>query len=66
MILKVDVIFSTDMYVEGSAKGTERTYRGCGERLFIQGENTKRPSNWKSCLTNEDNKKQLEQAMRMA
>lgn len=63
---KVDVIFSTDMYLEDSVKSMERVRRGCGEKLLIQGENTKKPADWKSFLTNDENKKQLVQVIREA
>ena len=56
---KVDVIFSTDMYKEDSVKSMEKNRRGSSEKLLLQGENTKKPADWKAFLTNEDNKKQL-------
>jgi len=57
------VIFSTDMYSENSIKSVERIRRGCGEKLIVSGEKTKRPKDWKSFLTNDDNKKQLVQVL---
>ena len=60
---KVDVIFSTDMYKEDSVKAMERNRRGSSEKLLLQGENTKKPADWKNFLTNEDNKKQLVQVL---
>ena len=60
---KVDVIFSTDMYKEDSVKSMERNRRGSSEKLLLQGENTKKPADWKAFLTNEDNKKQLVQVL---
>ena len=60
---RVDVIFSTDMYKENYVKRMERDRRGNGERLLIQGGNTKKPAEWKSFLTNDDNKKQLVQVL---
>ena len=53
---KVEVIFSTDMYKEDSVKSMERNRRGSSEKMLLQGENTKKPADWKAFLTNEDNK----------
>ena len=58
-----DVVFSTDMYVPNSNKDNERMRRGCGEKLFIHGENTKRPADWKVFLTNSENKQQYIQVL---
>ncbi len=58
-----DVLFSTDMYIENSIKSMERKRRGCGEKLIIKGDSTKKPKDWKLFLTNDDNKKQLVQIM---
>ena len=63
---KVDVIFSTDMYKADSVKSMERTRRGHGDKLLIQGENTKKPADWKSFLANSENKTQLVQVMSKA
>ena len=41
----------------------EMNRRGSIERLLLQGENTKKPADWKTFLTNEDNKKQLVQVV---
>ena len=60
---KVDVIFSTDMYKENSVKSMERNRRGSSEKLFLKGENTKKPADWKALLTNENTKKQLVQVL---
>ena len=54
-----DVVFSTDSYNPNSIKSMERLRRGCGERLIIKGENTKRPVDWKSFLNNDTNKQQF-------
>jgi hypothetical protein len=59
MVKTSDVVFSTDMYHVDSVKAVERRKRGCGEKLIIQGEMTKRPSDWKAFLTNDANKTQL-------
>ena len=54
----VYVIFSTDMYMykADSVKTMERIRRGSAEKLLVQDENTKKPADWKTFLTNEDNK----------
>ena len=41
----------------------ERARRGCGEKLLVKAENTKKPTDWKSFLTNDENKKQLVQVL---
>ena len=53
------VIFSTDMYIEGSVKAVERSRRGVGEKLILSGGKTKRPQDWKVFLANDDNKTQF-------
>ena len=60
MLVKTsDVVFSTDMYYPQSVKAVERRRRGCGDKLVLQGEMTKRPTDWKTFLTNDENKVQL-------
>ena len=54
-----DVIFSTDMYRKNSVKSLERKRRGCGEKLLLKGRSMKRPADWKSFLSNDDNKQQF-------
>ena len=54
-----DVLVSTDMYWENSIKTLERQRRGCGERFIVKGENTRKPYDWKSFLSNSENKEQL-------
>lgn len=54
-----DIIFSTDQYRPESIKSMERKHRGCGEKLIIGGGATKRPTEWKQFLTNEENKVQF-------
>ena len=54
-----DVIFSTDMYRKNSVKSLERKRRGCGEKLLLKGPSMKRPADWKSFLSNDDNKQQF-------
>lgn len=60
---KSPVVFSTDMYKDGSVKGVERTRRGCSDKLIVGGGNTKRPKDWKTFLTNDKNKEQLIQVL---
>ncbi len=54
-----DVVFSTDQYIPGSMKSMERRRRGCGKKLILKGEATKKPPDWKSSLSNDDNKVQF-------
>ena len=54
-----DGIISTDMYSSSSVKSLERKRRVSGEKLILKGKKTKKPSDWKSFLTNSENKKQL-------
>ena len=56
---KSDVVFSTDMYYPDSVKAVERRRRGCADKLVLQGELTKRPGDWQTFLTNDENKLQL-------
>ena len=56
---KSDSVFSTDMYYPDSVKAVERRRRGCAEKLVLQGELTKRPGDWQTFLTNDENKLQL-------
>jgi len=57
------VIFSTDMYKEDSVKAVERNRRGCGVKLILSGEKTKRPKDWKLFLANDENKTQFVQVL---
>jgi len=54
-----DVVFSTDSYVPNSVKAMERLRRGSGDKLILKGEKTKKPADWKSFLSNDENKKQF-------
>lgn len=60
----VDVIFSTDMYNKNSIKESERRHRGDGQKLIVDGVNTRRPSDWKGFLSNDENKQQLIQLLK--
>ena len=51
------------MYNKNSVKSGEHLRRGCGDKLIVSGESTKRPKDWKIFLTNDDNKKQLVQVL---
>ena len=53
------VIFSTAMYHPSSVKAVERLRKESAAKLIVGGENTKKPKEWKSFLTNNENKKQL-------
>ena len=53
------VIFSTGQYCPDSINSVERRCRGCGEKLVLKGDATKRPADWKSFLANENNKFQF-------
>ncbi len=59
MIQSGDVVFSTDHYLPDSVKSLERKCRGCGDKLILKGAATKRPSEWKLFLSNDDNKVQF-------
>ena len=56
---KPDVVFSTDMYVENSIKSQERQRRGSSAKIILEGINTRKPSDFKVFLQNDENKKQL-------
>ena len=58
-VARGDVLFSTDMYTADSVKNLERQRRGCGEKLIVKGESTKKPCDWKDFLSNSINKEQL-------
>ena len=42
-----------------SVKEAERRRRDFGDKLVLQGKMTKRPSDWKAFMTNDENKQQL-------
>ena len=60
---RVNFLFSTDMYHDGSIKDMEREQRGSSEKLIIGGQLTKRPADWKDFLMNSENKCQLADVM---
>ena len=59
-----DVLFSTDMYKDGSVKSQERLRRGSSERLLLEGIKMRRPPDFKLFLQNDDNKTQLFKVMK--
>ena len=58
-----DIIFSTDMYHVNSIKTLERKRRGCGEKLIVRGEMTRKPADWKVFLSSDENKTQFTQVI---
>ena len=59
-----DIIFSTDMYKEGSIKQMERHMVGTSDTLIISGPPiAKKPADWKTFLMNSENKSQLVDVM---
>ncbi|XP_014666803.1 PREDICTED: uncharacterized protein LOC106808556 [Priapulus caudatus] len=59
MVAKNNFIFSTDSYQADSIKAQERLRRGFSQRYIIDGPATRKPSDFRLFLTNEDNKTQL-------
>lgn len=59
MVAKKDFIFSTDSYHADSIKAQERLRRGSSQCYLIQGPATRKPSDFKLFLENEQNKTQL-------
>ena len=59
MVPKRDFVFSTDSYHPGSIKTQERLRRGSGEQFLLDGSSTRKPKDFKSFLTNDENKKQF-------
>ena len=47
---KVNFVFSTDMYQEGSINDMERERRGSSEKLIIGGQLAKKPADWNNFL----------------
>ena len=60
---KSPLVFSTDMCKDCSVKGVEERQRGSGDKLIVGRENTKRPKDWRTFLTNDENKEQLIQVL---
>ena len=59
MVKKPFIISSTDTYHPNLVKAVEQLRRGSASKLIVGGENTKKPKEWKSFLTNNENKKEL-------
>lgn len=59
MAAKKNFVFSTDSYYSDSVKAQERLRRGFSQRYIIDGSATRKPSDFKLFLANEDNKVQL-------
>ena len=53
------VDFVTDSYHRGSIKSVERLRRGVSKTFLISGPKTKTPRDWKSFMSNDENKSQL-------
>ena len=51
--------FSTDLYHPNSMKTLERKRQGEGKRLILGGKSSKKRHDWKSFLSNSQNKEQL-------
>ena len=41
----------------------ERKWRGTGDNIIVQGDSTKKPTDWKEFLSNDNNKQQLIQLL---
>ena len=59
MVAKKDFIFSTDSYHADSIKAQERLRQGSSQCYLIQEPATRKPSDFKLFLENEQNKTQL-------
>ena len=59
MMSKKNFVFSTDSYHADSIKSQERLRRGYSQRYLIDGPATRKPSDFKLFLANEQNKTQL-------
>ncbi len=59
MVAKKHFLFSTDNYYPGSIKAQERLRRGNSEKIILAGPATRKPFDFKTFLSNDDNKKQF-------
>ncbi|CAL8311209.1 unnamed protein product [Merluccius merluccius] len=59
MVAKKHFVFSTDSYHDDSVKAQERLRRGVSQRYVIGSPATRKPSDFKLFLANEENKTQL-------
>ena len=46
-------------YQAGSVKTMQQKRRGCGDKIILKGQSTKRPADWKAFLSNDKNKQQF-------
>ncbi|CAH1773854.1 unnamed protein product [Owenia fusiformis] len=63
MVAKKDFVFSTDTYYAESIKAQERQRRGSSQKYILDGSATRKPSDFKVFLANEDNKTQLSELL---
>ena len=63
MVAKKNFIFSTDDYHADSIKAQERLRRGSSQKYILNGAATRKPSDFKLFLTNDENKTQFFQLM---
>ena len=59
MVAKKNFIFSTDAYHPDSIKSQERLRRGFSQKYIIEGPATRKPSDFKLFLANDENKTKL-------
>ena len=59
MVDKHDFVFATDSYHEDSIKNHERIRRGISQKYIVDGPSTKKPTDFKLFLSNDENKIQL-------
>ena len=59
MVVKKNFVFSTDSYHADSIKGWERLRRGFSQRYIIDGPGTRKPTDFKLFLANEEDRTQL-------
>ena len=59
MVAKKHFVFSTDSYHDDSVKAQERLRRGVSQRYIIGGPATRKPTDFKLFLANDENKTQL-------
>jgi len=57
VLLKKHFVFSTDSYHDDSVKAQERLHRGLSQRYIIGGPATRKPSDFKLFLANDENKR---------
>ena len=60
---QMSLFFCTDQYLPGSVKSMEMKRRGSGEKLLLKRGAIKRLSDWKSFMSNDENKTQFIQLL---